>query len=181
MPGMACWFVMFSNAFCNITMHITRCTLNRSVPLILSLNHLIVTLGLAFANYLLYLREKKISMDLLRYEKKHSFLVDLSKFLKIMHRYACFVFVFFFFRNYAKYGLDAKLCYFTSVHINSGSLEIHPESNYSNISCITILKLSRNAILVLNTRYNPKRNLYNTTTDFISRFPCPGPSCSRHG
>ena len=78
-------------------MHITRCTLNRSVPLILSLNHLIVTLGLAFANYLLYLREKKISMDLLRYEKKHSFLVDLSKFLKIMHRYACFVFVFFFF------------------------------------------------------------------------------------
>ena len=88
---------MFGNAFCNMTMHITRCTLNRSVPLILSLNHLIVTLGLAFANYVLYLREKKISMDLLRYEKKLSFLVDLSKFLKIMHCYACFVFVLFFF------------------------------------------------------------------------------------
>ena len=64
-----------------------------------------------FAAKMYYIYKKKfpcISQGM----KKHSLLIDLPKFLKIMCHYRFFC----FFRNYVNYALRAKLCDFASAH-----------------------------------------------------------------
>ena len=81
---MPCWFAIFVNAFCN------------------------EVVAICYEN-VLYLGGKNFHSSL-KVWKKHSLLIDFSKFLKLMH----------FFGNYANYVLRAKLCDSASKH-DSGS------------------------------------------------------------
>ena len=74
---------------------------------------------------------KTIFTNLSRYEK-NIILIDLAKFLKIMHHHALFS------QNYVNYALRAELCDFASAH-NSGS---HEEDNKADVSVLNKADIS---------------------------------------
>ena len=70
---------------------------------------------MASSIHVLYLLEKNLQAPL-KVWKKHSLLIDFSKFLKIMRHNTCMR----FFLKYVNYAVRAKLCDFASMH-NSGN------------------------------------------------------------